>query len=50
MVTLAMTLVATVLVMVLALVFGVWMGRRRRVDTALRPILDAVQTIPPSST
>ena len=45
--TLAMTLVATVLVMVLAVVFGVWMARSRRVDLVLRPLLDAGQTIPP---
>ena len=32
MVTLNMTLVATLLVMILALVFGVWMARSRRVD------------------
>ncbi|WP_408895708.1 ABC transporter permease [Nocardioides sp. R1-1] len=47
MVTLNMTLVGTVLVMVLALVLGVAMARRRAVDLALRPILDAGQTIPP---
>ena len=47
MVTLNMTLVATALVMVLALVFGVWMARDRRVDIAIRPLLDAGQTIPP---
>ncbi|MBA2416442.1 MAG: ABC transporter permease subunit [Geodermatophilaceae bacterium] len=47
MVTLTMTLVATVLVMLLAVVFGVWMGRSKRADTALRPLLDAGQTIPP---
>ena len=47
MITLNMTLVATVMVMVLALVFGVWMARRRSVDWALRPLLDAGQTIPP---
>jgi glycine betaine/proline transport system permease protein len=35
------------MVMVLALVFGVWMARRRRVDLVLRPLLDAGQTIPP---
>ena len=46
MVTLASTLVATVLVMVLGLLFGVWTGRSRRIDTAIRPILDALQTIP----
>ena len=47
MVTLTMTLVATVLVMALAVVFGVWMGRSKGADTALRPLLDAGQTIPP---
>jgi glycine betaine/proline transport system permease protein len=34
-------------VMILALVFGVWMARRRSVDLVLRPLLDAGQTIPP---
>ena len=47
MVTLNMTLVATLLVMVLAFIFGVWMARRRMVDLILRPLLDAGQTIPP---
>jgi glycine betaine/proline transport system permease protein len=47
MITLNMTLVGTVLVMVLALVFGVWMARRKSVDLMLRPLLDAGQTIPP---
>lgn len=47
MITLSMTLVATVMVMVLALVFGVWMARSRRFDLGLRPVLDAGQTIPP---
>jgi glycine betaine/proline transport system permease protein len=47
MVTLNMVLVATLLVMLLAIVFGVWMARRRSVDLALRPLLDAGQTIPP---
>jgi glycine betaine/proline transport system permease protein len=46
MITLNMTLVATLLVMVLAVVFGVWMARRARVDLVLRPLLDAGQTIP----
>jgi len=46
MITLNMTLVATLLVMVLALVFGVWMARSHRADLALRPLLDAGQTIP----
>ncbi len=47
MVTLTMTLVGTVLVMVLALVLGVWMARSRGMDLVLRPLLDAGQTIPP---
>ena len=47
MITLTMTLVGTVLVMVLALVFGVWMARSKSVDLVIRPLLDAGQTIPP---
>lgn len=47
MITLNMTLVGTVLVMILALVFGVWMARNPKVDLVLRPLLDAGQTIPP---
>ena len=50
MITLNMTLVATLLVMVLALAFGVWMARSRRADLIMRPLLDAGQTIPRSST
>ncbi|MEV4573691.1 ABC transporter permease subunit [Nonomuraea jabiensis] len=46
MVTLASTLVATILVMVLGVVAGVWMGRSDRADTLLRPVLDAGQTMP----
>ena len=46
MITLNMTLVATLLVMVLAIVIGVWMARRPRADLVLRPLLDAGQTIP----
>ncbi|PVG80904.1 ABC transporter permease [Nocardioides gansuensis] len=47
MITLTMTLVATLMVMVLALVLGVWMARRSSVDLVLRPLLDMGQTIPP---
>ena len=47
MITLTMVLVATALVMLLAVVFGVWMARSGRVDLVLRPLLDAGQTIPP---
>jgi glycine betaine/proline transport system permease protein len=46
MVVLNMTLVATLLVMLLALVFGVWMARSRKADLVIRPVLDAGQTIP----
>lgn len=46
MATLAATLVATVLVMAFGLVFGVWMGRSTRVDSIIRPVLDAAQTMP----
>lgn len=47
MITLTMTLVGTLLVMVLAVVFGVWMARSRAVDAVVRPVLDAAQTMPP---
>lgn len=46
MVTLASTLVATVIVTVIGLVIGVWMGRSRRADQIIRPVLDAAQTMP----
>lgn len=45
--TLTTTIVASVIVILLAVVIGVWMGRSRRVDTVVRPVLDALQTIPP---
>ena len=45
--TLTTTVVATLAVILVALVIGVWMGRNRRADTAVRPFLDAFQTIPP---
>ncbi|WP_171116354.1 MULTISPECIES: ABC transporter permease subunit [unclassified Streptomyces] len=47
MTTLGSTVVATVLVMVLGIGFGVWMGRSPRVDRVLRPTLDAAQVMPP---
>jgi glycine betaine/proline transport system permease protein len=46
MITLTSTLVATVMVMLLAIVLGVWIGRSRRADTVIRPFLDAFQTFP----
>jgi len=47
MITLTTTLVATVVVMVLAALIGVWLGRSPKADTVVRPVLDAAQTIPP---
>jgi len=47
MVTLAMTLIATLLTMLVAVVLGVAMGRSRRADVGIRPFLDAFQVIPP---
>ncbi|MFC6157899.1 ABC transporter permease subunit [Kribbella jiaozuonensis] len=47
MVTLASTLLATVVVVAVGLALGVWAGRNRRVDTWIRPVLDAGQTMPP---
>lgn len=46
MITVTSTLVATVFVMILAVAFGVWMGRSKAVDNGLRPVLDAGQTLP----
>ena len=45
--TLTTTLVATLAVIVFAMVVGVLMGRNRRADTVVRPFLDGFQTIPP---
>jgi glycine betaine/proline transport system permease protein len=47
MITLTATLVAAVVVMILAAVFGVWMGRSQPADRVIRPLLDAGQTLPP---
>jgi glycine betaine/proline transport system permease protein len=47
MVTLTATIVAAVVVMILAAVFGVWMGRSQPADRVIRPLLDAGQTLPP---
>ncbi len=47
MVTLAMTILATALVMLIAVALGVAMGRSRRADLGIRPFLDAFQVIPP---
>ncbi|MFI8497577.1 ABC transporter permease [Streptomyces sp. NPDC085524] len=47
MTTLASTAVATVLVMLLGVVLGVWMARSPLVDRLVRPSLDAAQVMPP---
>jgi glycine betaine/proline transport system permease protein len=44
--TLASVLVAALIVMVLGTVAGVWAGRNQRVETWMRPILDAGQVMP----
>ncbi len=46
MVTLTACLVATAVVVLLAVVIGVWMGRSASVDRVIRPFLDAGQTMP----
>ena len=46
MVTLTAVSVATAVVVLLGVVFGVWMGRSPVADRAIRPFLDAGQTIP----
>jgi glycine betaine/proline transport system permease protein len=46
MVTLASTIVATVITIAVGIVVGIWIGRSRRADTAIRPILDAAQVMP----
>ena len=47
MTTLASTLLATVVVVGVGIVLGVWTGRNHRADSWLRPVLDAGQTMPP---
>jgi len=46
MITLASTLVAAVITVVLGIVVGVWIGRNRRADRWIRPLLDAGQVLP----
>jgi glycine betaine/proline transport system permease protein len=46
MITLATTLVATAIVLGVGLVGGILFARRERLATALRPVLDAAQTMP----
>ena len=46
MVTLTQVLIATGIVMLIGVIFGVLAGRSARVERALKPILDAGQTLP----
>lgn len=46
MVTLSATFFAAGITMVFGILFGAWMGRNRRVDRLLRPLLDAGQVLP----
>lgn len=46
MVTLTQVLIATAIVMVIGVVLGVMAGRSSRVERALKPLLDAGQTLP----
>jgi glycine betaine/proline transport system permease protein len=46
MATLAQTVVATAVVVLLGLVVGTWMARNRRADAVIRPVLDAAQVMP----
>lgn len=46
MTTLTQVLVATLLTMILGVTVGVWIGRSEKADAAIRPILDAGQTLP----
>ncbi|MEO6827907.1 MAG: ABC transporter permease subunit [Microbacteriaceae bacterium] len=46
MITLASTIIATIVTMALGIVVGVAMGRSTRIDRLIRPGLDAAQTMP----
>ena len=46
MITLTQTIVATLLTMIVGILLGILVGRSRRVDSFLRPFLDAGQTMP----
>jgi glycine betaine/proline transport system permease protein len=46
MITFTQTIVATLLTMIIGVVLGVWIGRSVRAERALRPVLDAGQTLP----
>jgi glycine betaine/proline transport system permease protein len=44
--TLVQVITAALIATVIAIPIGIWVGRRPRVETALGPVLDALQTIP----
>lgn len=44
--TLVQVVTATIIAAVIAIPIGIWAGRRPRVETAMGPVLDALQTIP----
>lgn len=44
--TLAQTVVAVVISILIALPLGIWLGRRPRIEAIIAPVLDAFQTIP----
>lgn len=46
MITLAQTLIASLLTISFGVALGVWVGRNQKVDRLLRPLLDAGQTLP----
>ena len=46
MITFTQTIVATLLTMIVGVIFGVWIGRSEKADKILRPFLDAAQVLP----
>ena len=44
--TLAQTVVAVLISILIALPIGIWLGRRPRIEAIIAPVLDAFQTIP----
>ena len=44
--TLAQTVVAVIISILIALPLGIWLGRRPRAESIISPVLDAMQTIP----
>jgi len=44
--TLTQTVIAVIFAMLIAIPFGIWLGRRPRAESLISPFLDALQTIP----